>query len=314
MRALITGIAGFAGSHLTDHLLSQNHEVSGIDIPGAPPDNLSHNLDRITLHEGDLLDKNRIRGILEEARPDWLFHLAAQSAVGASWEAPARTFEINLIAGVHLLDVCASLKNKMRIVLISSADIYGGGGSSVLTEDTPFAPKNPYAVSKLALDLAAGQFGSSKGLDILRMRPMNHTGPRQAPGTVIPDFVKQIAEIEAGKREPVLRTGNLEAQRDFSDVRDIVRAYALAAERGLSDEAYLLCSGRARKIQDVLDHLLSAAKVTIDVEQDSQKMRPSESNVSRASHSKFTEATGWRPEIAFEQTLQDTLDFWRERT
>ena len=146
------------------------------------------------------------------------------------------------------------------------------------------------------------------------MRPMNHAGPRQAPGTVIPDFVKQIAEIEAGKREPVLRTGNLEAQRDFSDVRDIVRAYALAAERGLSGEAYLLCSGRARKIQDVLDHLLSAAKVSIDVEQDSQKMRPSESNVVRASHSKFTEATDWRPEIAFEQTLQDTLDFWRKRT
>ncbi|MDP6367025.1 MAG: GDP-mannose 4,6-dehydratase [Nitrospinota bacterium] len=269
---------------------------------------------RVILHRGDLLDKEEIRSIVSETRPDRVFHLAALSSVPASWEDPARTFETNINTGIHLLEACMAAKNEMRVLLLSSADIYGGGDlSGQITEESPYAPNNPYAVSKLALDLASAKIAEANGLHLVRVRPMNHTGPHQATGFVIPDLSKQIAEIEIKKKDPILRTGNLEPRRDFSDVRDIVRAYAVAAERGHPGEAYLVCSGQTNSIREALEVLLSYAKISIMVEADLRKNRPSESNVGSASHSKFTQTTGWHPEIPFEQTLRETLDYWREK-
>ncbi len=314
MKALITGIAGFAGSHLAEHLIELGYDVSGIVLPNDSLDNLSRISDRVTLHQGNLLDKEETRAIVSKARPDHVFHLAAQSSVPASWKDPARTFETNINTGIHLLEACIAVKNEMRVLLVSSADIYGGSNlSGQITEESPYAPNNPYAVSKLALDLASAKIAEANGLHLVRVRPMNHTGPRQATGFVIPDLSKQIAEIEAKKKDPVLRTGNLEPRRDFSDVRDIVRAYAMAVERGHPGEAYLVCSGRTNTIREAMDVLLSYAKIPITVEVDFQKNRPSESNVRSASHSKLTQTTGWQPEIPLERTLRETLDYWREK-
>ncbi len=312
MKALITGIAGFAGSHLAEHLISKGYQVSGIDLPGARPVNLEHIRDQVELHEGNLLNRNEIKTIIERVEPDRVFHLAALSSVSTSWDDPVRTFEFNLNTGIHLLESCAGLKNDLRILLVSSSDIYGGGdGSGILTEDSPFAPNSPYAESKLALDLASEKIAETTNLHIVRMRPMNHTGPRQALGFVIPDMAKQIADIEAGNQEPVVKTGNLDSRRDFTDVRDVVRAYALAIEAGPPGEAYLVCSGRTIVIQSALDKLISLSNASIATSFDSRRQRPSESNVLTASHAKLTEATGWQPEIPFEQTLRDILDYWR---
>jgi len=314
VKALITGIAGFAGSHLAEHLLAQGHEVSGISLPNIAPDNLKHIIDRISLYRSDLLDKENTRAIIEDNRPDRVFHLAAKSSVAASWDDPAKTFETNLIAGIHLLESCRALGSQVRILLVGSAEIYGGGElSGEINEEIPFAPKNPYAISKLALDLASEQIAKANGMHLVRMRPMNHTGPRQATGFAIPDWAKQISEIEAGEKEPIVRTGNLESWRDFSDVRDVVRAYALAAEHGTPGEAYLVCSGHSIKIREALNILLSLAKVSISIEQDPKK-RPNDSSVFSATYSKLAHATGWRPEILFEQTLKDTLAYWQTKT
>ena len=314
MKALLTGITGFAGSHLTEHLLLQGHEVSGIVLPGDSADNLSHLRDRITLLEGDLLRPETLQAALSNARPDWVFHLAALSSVASSWENPALAFELNVIGGIRLLEACIPFKDQLRVVLVTSAEIYGGGDTSGnLTEESPYSPRNPYAVTKLALDLVAEQMTRASGLQLIRLRPMNHTGPRQAPGFVVPDFAKQIAEIEAGGREPVLKIGNLNSHRDFTDVRDIARAYTLAAERGLSGEAYLICAGKCRPIREALETLLSFSEVSITVEQDPSKTRPVDSHVPSASPSKFAETTGWHPEIPFEQTLRDTLEYWRTK-
>ncbi len=312
MKTLITGIAGFAGSHLTEHLISQGHEVSGIILPGEPVENVRHLLDRITLFEGDIRNSETLQPIFSKARPDWVFHLAALSSTGASWNNPALAFEVNVIGGIRLLEACLPLKDHLRVVLVTSAEIYGGGDAAgVLTEDSPYSPRNPYAVTKLALDLSAEQMARANDLQLIRMQPMNHTGPRQGPGFAITDFARQIVEIETGKGEPLLKVGNLDSSRDFSDVRDIARAYTLAAERGAAGEAYLICTGKCWRIRDALETLLSFSEVPITVEQDPGKIRPVDSNTFSASPSKFAETTGWRPEIPFEQTLRDTLEYWR---
>jgi len=314
MRAMITGIAGFVGSHLAEHLLEQGCDVSGISLPKIAPDNLAHILKKISLYRSDLLDKDNTRAIIDDARPDCVFHLAANSSVSSSWDNPAQTFEINILTGIHLLESCRALKNQVRILFVGSAEIYGGNKlSGKLNERSRFEPQNPYAISKLALDLASEQIAKARGMHLVRMRPMSHTGPRQGTGFAIPDWAKQISEIEAGEVEPIVKTGNLEAHRDFSDVRDIVRAYALAAKNGLPGEAYLVCSGHSRKIRDALEKLLSLAKVSISYEQDPKMQRPSDPSIFSASYSKLFNATGWRPKISFEKTLRDILAYWRTK-
>ncbi|MEE9257289.1 MAG: GDP-mannose 4,6-dehydratase [bacterium] len=316
MKAFITGIAGFAGSHLADHLLSLGHEVSGLILKGAGADNLKRIADRVTLREGDILEPGGLRAILEETAPDWVFHLAALSSVPASWQRPAHTFEVNAMGGIRILETCRNLEKPPLLAVVSSSEVHGRiPPSGVLTEDAPFAPENPYAVSKLALDLMADQYARApeRPLRVIRLRPRNHAGPRQETGFVVSDFAKQVAEIEAGRREPVIRVGNLEARRDFTDVRDIVRAYVLAAERGESGEAYLICTGKTRRIGDILGILLSLSRERIGVEADPAKRRPSDLDHPATPPAKLEKATGWRPEIPLEKTLADTLDDWRAR-
>ncbi|MEK6709521.1 MAG: GDP-mannose 4,6-dehydratase [Nitrospinota bacterium] len=314
MKAFITGVGGFAGSHLADLLLSQGHQVAGLVQPGAGRKNLAHLAGRIGLHEGDLLDAPRLAGILAAERPQRVFHLAAQSHVPSSWEDPSATFAVNVMGGLRLLEGCLPLREELRVVVTTSAEIYGGGpAGGLLTEEAPCAPQNPYAVSKLALDLLAAQFGQAKGLSVVRMRPSNHAGPRQGPSFAISRFAKEIAEMEAGLREPLLEVGDLEAARDFTDVRDVARAYLLAAERGKAGEGYLLCSGVPRRVGEALDLLLGMVHLRVRVERDPALSRPANPSHGKFSFGRLEADTGWRPLIPFERTVRDTLDYWRER-
>ncbi|MBI3127548.1 MAG: GDP-mannose 4,6-dehydratase [Candidatus Tectomicrobia bacterium] len=312
MKAFITGVGGFAGSHLADLLLSQGHEVSGLVQPGASTQNLRHLAGRIALHEGDLLDAGRIEGLMRAERPGWVFHLAAQSSVHASWKDPAATFHANVTCGIRLLEACLPFREGLRAVMVTSAEIYGMGSPAAVTrEESPFAPLNPYAVSKLALDLVAGQIAGAAGFPLVRMRPTNHAGPRQAVKTVLSRFACELARMEAGLQEPVLRAGNLDAWRDFADVRDVVRAYALAAGRGRAGGGYLVCTGAPRRVGDALELLLGMSRVKVRVERDPALERPADPPYGKASFARLEADTGWRPEIPFERTLRDTLDYWR---
>lgn len=314
MKAFITGIGGFAGSHLAEHLLALGHQVSGLLLPGAGRDNIAHLAGRAALHEANLLDAARLRDILQAEAPDRVFHLAAQSSVSVSWEDPAATVGANVLGGLHLLEGCLPLRDRLRVVVVTSAEIYGAGpAGGVLREEAPFAPLNPYSVSKLALDLLAGQLGRARGLPVVRMRPANHAGPRQSPVFALARFARELARMEAGLAEPLLKVGNLDAARDFTDVRDIVRAYALAAERGRPGEGYLVCSGTPRRVGEALELLLPMAGVPVRVVKDPSLDRPADLSHGMTSCARLEADTGWRPVIPFEQTLRDTLDYWRQR-
>jgi len=314
-RTFITGIAGFAGSHLAEYLLAGGYEVSGVTLPAGGTYNIDHIKGRIRLYLGDLEDTNWARNVLSEVRPDYVFHLAAQAAVPAAWAAPGQTLVNNILSELNLFESILALEMTPRILTIGSADEYGLVKPQELPirEDNPLRPTNPYAVSKIAQDYLAYQYFLSHNLPIVRLRPFNHIGPRQGPGFVVADFAKQIAEAEAGKAPPVLRVGNLTARRDFSDVRDIVRGYALALEQGEPGEVYNLGSEQAHSIQQVLDILLSLSTISVTVEPDPARMRPSDTPEIVSDCSKFRARTGWHTTFTLEASLHDVLDYWRWR-
>ncbi len=314
MRALITGISGFAGSFLTEYLLAHTStEVWGVSI--GPTNNIDPLRDRITYLEEDLADPAVAARVLEQCRPDLVFHLAAQAFVPVSWQDPWSTMENNIRAQVNLLHVLAQQRSNARILIIGSNEEYGRVRPEELpiNEETPLRPDSPYGVSKIAQDYLALQYYISHGLYTVRARPFNHIGPRQNDRFMAAAFAKQIAEIEAGVREPVISVGNLESKRDFSDVRDMVRAYALALEKGQPGEVYNIGSGHAHSVREVLDYYLSQTTVPIRIEPDAARSRPSDTPVTLCDASKFKKQTGWEPQIPFEQTLRDTLDYWRAR-
>jgi len=316
LRALITGIAGFAGSHLCDYLLSLGGiQVSGACLPSDSLRHLNHCLSQIDLHRLDLTDYQAVITLLEKTRPDYLFHLAAQASVRRAWEHPAETLVNNAAAQLNVLHAIVQLNMRPRVLVVGSADEYGliPQGGLPVDEETPLRPLNPYAVSKIAQDFLGLQYHLSHGLHVVRVRPFNHIGPRQGLGFVVPDFCKQIAEIELGRREPVVRVGNLSARRDFTDVRDMVRAYYLALAKGKPGEVYNIGSGRALAIHEVLDCLLQQSRVPVRVEQDPGRMRPSDIPVIICDSRRFRQDTGWRPERDIKQTLRETLDYWREQ-
>ncbi len=316
MRVLITGITGFAGSHLADHCL----ELGGVDVYGiirwrSRTENIEHLEGKIKLLECDLRDATSTRDVIEEIHPDRIFHLAAQSFVPTSWRAPTESLVTNVIGQLNIFEAMRKIDLKARIQIACSSEEYGMVYDNELpvTEDQPLRPLSPYGVSKVGQDLLGYQYFMSYQMDIVRTRGFNHTGPRRAPVFVVSDFAKQIADIEKGKKEPVLRVGNLDAERDFTDVRDIVRAYYLSLEKGKSGEVYNLCSEKSWKIRDMLDRLLSLTKAKIEVRRDSSRLRPSDVPRLRGDCSKFRRDTGWVPRIPFEQTLEDMLDYWRKR-
>ena len=316
MRVLITGITGFVGSHLADYILERGGaEVHGIVRWRSRTENIEHFDDGVTLHECDLRDAGSTRDVIDHVRPDWIFHLAAQSFVPTSWKAPSESLTTNVLGQLHVFEAVRKIGLETRIQIACSSEEYGMvyEHEVPITEDNPLRPLSPYGVSKVAQDLLGYQYFMSYHMDIVRTRGFNHTGPRRGPVFVCSDFAKQIADIEKGRREPVIRVGNLEARRDFTDVRDMVRAYWLALEKGQAGAVYNICSERSWTIQQVLDMLLGMTDAEIRVETDPTRLRPSDVPILQGDCSRFRTDTGWTPEIPFEQTLRDILDYWRQR-
>jgi GDP-4-dehydro-6-deoxy-D-mannose reductase len=316
MKVLVTGITGFAGSHLVDYLLTlPGVELFGILRWRSRTENIEHFRDRVRLIECDLRDSTSVRDVLEQVMPDRIFHLAAQSFVPTSWTAPTESLITNIIGQLNIFEACKHLHFAPRIQLACSSEEYGMVYESELPirETNPLRPLSPYAVSKVGQDMLGYQYWMSFKIPVVRTRGFNHEGPRRGPVFVCSDFAKQIADIERGAKPPVIRVGNLDARRDFSDVRDVVRAYWLALEKGEPGEVYNICCGKAWTIREMLDMLLGMTKVKVKIEQDPARMRPSDVPVLLGDASKFQKATGWKPTIPFEQTLQDLLDYWRAR-
>jgi GDP-4-dehydro-6-deoxy-D-mannose reductase len=249
-----------------------------------------------------------------DVRPDLVFHLAAQSFVPASWTSPAVTLEINIIGSCNLFEAIRAAKIDPAIQIACSSEEYGlvKPEEVPIKETNPLRPLSPYGVSKLAMDYLGYQYFKSYGMRIVRTRGFNHTGPRRGEVFAESSFAKQIAEIEKGKREPVILVGNLEAKRDYTDVRDMVNGYFLAATKGEPGEVYNICSGRAVKISEVLDILLKMSRVKTKIVQDPTRMRPSDVPILQGDCSKFKRRTGWRPKIPLQKTLRDLLNYWRE--
>ncbi|HEX3050102.1 MAG TPA: GDP-mannose 4,6-dehydratase [Aggregatilineaceae bacterium] len=314
MRAFITGAGGFVGGHLVNYLLTHSDltlHAAVFDPPGKNP-SLDHT--PVLQYECDLRSAGAVRSLLEAVRPDLIFHLAALADVGKSFTNPWETLENNIVAQINVQQAILQLRLEARILIVSSAEIYGAtGGSTPINEDYPFLPTSPYSVSKVAQDMLGLQYFLSHKMPIIRARPFNHIGPSQKGGFVAADFASQIAEIEAGQREPVMYVGNLVAQRDFTDVRDVVRAYYLLSKEGEPGEAYNIASGQAYSVQYLLDTLLSFSVASIEVRQDPARMRPSDVPLRVGDAAKLRACTGWEPTIPFEQTLLDILNDWRQR-
>ena len=317
MRLLITGITGFVGSHMAEYALAHGAEVFGSSRWRSRTENIEHLRSQIKLIECDLRDLASVRGLLETAEPTHVVHLAAQSFVGASWQTPAETLSTNIISQVNLLEGIRRFTVAPRVLVAGSSEEYGFVCPDELPirETNPLRPLSPYAVSKVAQDMMGYQYFMSYGLPIIRTRAFNHEGPRRGEVFVTSNFAKQVAEIEAGMREPVMSVGDLTPRRDFSDVRDVVRGYWLLLERGEPGEVYNLCSGRSWAIQQVLEFLLEQSRVKrIAVETDPARLRPSDVMILEGDSSKIRKATGWEVEIPFERTLKDLLAYWRQRT
>ena len=315
LRALITGVAGFAGSHLAEYLVAHtNLEVWGTDI-SSNDRNIAQFRDDLYFVVGDISESDVASTILAQARPDYVFHLAAQAFVPLSWRDPWQTIANNIRAQLSILQAMVNSGDKPKVLIIGSADEYGmiTPDELPITEATPMRPYSPYAVSKIAQDMLGYQYYASHGLPIVRVRPFNHIGPRQSPAFVTSDFAKQIAEIEAGSREPPIHVGNLEAKRDFTDVRDMVRGYHLALEHGEVGEVYNLGTERAYSIRHVLDTLLAMSEVEIEVVPDPARLRLSDVPVVVSDCSKFRQQTGWRASISLHESLHNILEYWRER-
>lgn len=317
MRVLITGITGFAGSHLADYILDNfsDVEVYGLVRWRSRMENIRHLLDRVHLLEADLKDMVSLKKALSESKPDRIFHLAAQSFVPTSWRCPAETFAINSIGQVNLFESALALGLSPRIQIAGSSEEYGlvHPDEVPMKESNPLRPLSPYAVSKVAQDFLGYQYFRSYNLPIVRTRGFNHTGPRRGEVFICSNFARQIVEIEKKQRDPVIFVGNLEAKRDFTDVRDTVRAYWLSLEKGEPGEVYNIGTGIAYTGRQILDMLLVESPAEVRIEVDPERLRPSDVMILLSDSSKFRDATGWEPEIPFEKSLKDLLGYWRER-
>ena len=313
MKVLITGITGFVGSHLLDYI-SKNDlgTVYGLKRPRSLMDNIHS---QVELLDCDITDYHSVQAIIDTVKPDCIFHLAAQSYVPLSWAAPQATFTINVLGTLNILEAMRQKSPNARMLFAGSSEEYGMVKPSEcpITEDQPLQPLSPYGVSKVAGELLCRQYIRSDNLHIVTTRAFNHTGPRRGDVFATSDFAKQIARIEKGLAPPTITVGNLEAQRDWTDVRDMVKAYWLAIEDCVAGEPYNICSDTTISISGMLHILLGLSTVKMAVKNDPARMRPSDVPLLSGSSKEFRRLTGWKPTIPFEKTLRDLLDYWRER-
>jgi GDP-4-dehydro-6-deoxy-D-mannose reductase len=311
---LVTGASGFVGTHLCREL-HQRGETAVWGVTRRKRADLHDSHPGVQWLEGSYTDRAFWRKTIQDVRPQAIYHLAGQAQVTKSWEDPVETMTANVLAQTHMMEALREFPERPTILVIGSSEEYGLVSASELPvrEETPFRPLSPYAVSKVAQDLMAFEYFRSYGFRVIRTRSFNHTGPGRPDSYAISNFSKQIALIESGQSEPVIRVGNLKAQRDYIDVRDMVKAYSLAVEKGESGEAYNICSGKPRAMEDVLQELLKLSSVKIGIQEDPARLRPADLPVIYGDASKFVRHTGWRPEISFPQMLGDLLKDWRQR-
>lgn len=316
-RVLITGVTGMAGSHLADFLLREEKhcEIFGVKRSRSPISNIDAIKDKINLIDADLTDGTACMNLILTTRPDYIFHLAAHSYVPDSWRNPYTTLRDNIGMQLNLFESIRRANMDPVIQIACSSEEFG----KVLPDEVPInesnqlRPLSPYGVSKVAQDLLGYQYFQSYGLKVIRTKAFNHEGPRRGEVFVSSNFAKQVAEIEAKLKPPVLYVGNLEAKRDWSDVRDVVRAYWLAVKHCTPGDDYVIASGVSRSIQEMVDLLLSFSTTKIEVAVDPARLRPSDVLILQGDATKFKNATGWSPRYSFHDTMLDLLNYWRER-
>ena len=310
MKALIIGAAGFVGKYLLAHL-SETYPWQ-LYATKLPQEDIQ--FDHATILDLNILEKEDILHTLKEIQPDYIFHLAAQSSVALSWKKPALTVDINIKGCLNLLDAIREADLSPKILLIGSGEEYGHISSENIpvSEGTLPRPGNIYAATKVCQNMIGSIYAQAYHMDVMLVRAFNHIGPEQAPAFVVSDFCRQVAEIEKGNSEPVIRVGNLSAKRDFTDVRDVVRAYGLLIQHGQAGETYNIGSGHAIAIQELLDRILQLSNSNITVETDMNKLRPVDVPIIEADISKLQACISWKPEIPLDQTLLETLNYWRQ--
>ncbi|MBQ4061878.1 MAG: GDP-mannose 4,6-dehydratase [Christensenellaceae bacterium] len=308
VRSLIIGGAGFVGGHLMDRLILSGDEVTATKLE-------SEKISRTDVKtvNMELTDIEDVRRVINEELPDRIYHLAAVSSVALSWKQPHLTVDVNIKGAINLLEAVKDCEKKIKVLMIGSGEEYGAVSEKDLPvdEETALHPGNMYAVTKICQNMISSLYAKAYGMDVMMVRAFNHCGPAQAPMFVVSDFARQIAEAEKGLREPVMYVGNLSAKRDFTDVRDVVKAYELIMQHGTKGETYNVGSGNARSIDSLLKMLVSFSTIDIDVKIDEKRLRPVDVPVIEADTSKLKAATGWQPSIPMEQTLKDTLEYWR---
>jgi len=309
MKALIIGAAGFVGGYLADHLKKECGW--SVCVTKMPQENCT--IQDVEVYNLDILEKEAVKELFEKTAPDYIFHLAAQSSVAVSWKNPQLTVDVNVKGCINVLEAAKELSKKPRILLIGSSEEYGPSleEENPVTEAQPLRPGNIYAATKACQGMLGSIYAKAYQMDVMMVRAFNHIGPKQAPLFVVSDFCKQVAEIEKGLKEPVLYVGNLSARRDFTDVRDIVRAYSALVQKGTAGETYNVGSGHAIAIQDLLNEILKLSTKEIRVEIDPQKLRPVDVPVVEADVTKLVNETGWNRKYALSDTLQDILEYWR---
>jgi GDP-4-dehydro-6-deoxy-D-mannose reductase len=318
MRVLITGIDGFVGSHMAEFLLREN----GVEIHGTVLDpNESRHIrqfqKRLILHRANILDAASIEQLLASVAPDRIIHLAGQAFIPTSISNPAETFKINVMGGVSILEASRSILKRHgkapAVLIVSSAEVYGHVDSAhqPMTEELPLRPANPYAASKAAIDLIAQEYRHTFGVEATIVRPFNHVGPRQSPEFVCSDFARQFAGIALGKRAPRMSVGNLEPRRDFTDVRDVVRAYWLLFGQRSAHSVFNVCSAVAVSIREIVSILEEISGINVELVTEEQRIRANEAVLNVGSCDRLREATGWTPRFPIRQTLSDVFEYWK---
>lgn len=307
---MVIGAAGFVGNYLIDAI----KELLFCDVCATKLEREKPWRDDVEIVDLNILDPEAIYSLLIEKNPKYVFHLAAQSSIAYAWKNPAMTVETNVKGALNLFNAVRRLKTPPRVLVVGSGEEYGfiNPDDVPINETSPLRPGNIYAATKICQNMMAAIYNHAYGLPLIMVRAFNHFGPKQAPQFVASDFCRQVAMIEAGLQPPLMKVGNLEARRDFTDVRDVVRAYVRLVLFGVPGETYNVGSGKAVRIQELLDTILSCTEMSITVERDPDRLRPSDVPVIEADTKKIYNAVGWRPVISLKQTVQDTLDYWRE--